>query len=233
MFVSHLTSTINAIFMDAGKIRVVVADDHPTMREGLKLLLNNEHDIEVVGEAADGKEAVRVACELVPDVIVMDISMPQCNGLQATKRLRDSCPQVHVLTLTRHNDDGFLQELLRAGAGGYVLKRSSPEELLRAVRVVAAGGSYLDPAVAGKVIGGFVRERTKAGPAAMTQLSDREAEVLRLFAWGYSNKEIAGRVGISVKTVETHKANAMRKLDMRNRSDIVRYALLQGWLENT
>ncbi len=219
--------------MSTKKIRVLIAEDHQTVREGLRLMVGNEPDMEVVGEAGDGREAVRLAQELVPDVVLMDVSMPVMNGLKATEKLKECCPQIKVLTLTRHTDDGFLQQLLKAGVSGYVLKQSAPDVMLAALRAVSAGGIYFDPSVAAKVMGGLTRSRAKPGPEALKELSDRESEVLRLIAWGHSNKEIAARMEISVKTVEAHKANAMRKLDMRSRIDIVRYALLQGWLQNT
>jgi DNA-binding NarL/FixJ family response regulator len=215
------------------KLRILLADDHETVRAGLKLIVNAQADMEVVGEACDGREAVARAQELLPDIVVMDVSMPHLNGLKATERLQAVCPQVKVLTLTRHTDDGYLQQILRAGASGYVLKQSPPAELLHAIRAVAAGGKYLDPAVAGKVIGNYAERSTSLRGEAQGSLSDREAEVLRLIAWGHSNKEIAARMEISVKTVEAHKANSMRKLGMQSRIDIVRFALLQGWLQDT
>jgi len=205
------------------------------VREGLRLIVNAQSDMEVVGEAGDGRAAVARAQELLPDIVVMDVSMPHLNGLKATEKLKALCQQVKVLTLTRHTDYGYLQQLLRAGASGYVLKQSSAAELLHAIRAVAAGGKYLDPAVAGKVIGDYAGMRSAAGRFAHggQELSEREAEVLRLIAWGHSNKEIAARLSLSVKTVEAHKANAMRRLDMTSRIDIVRYAILQGWLQDT
>ena len=215
------------------KIRILLAEDHQTVREGLKLLVNSQLDMEVVGEAGDGRMAVERARELLPDVIVMDVSMPELNGLQATLKLKQVCPQVRVLTLTRHTDDSYLQELLRAGASGYVLKQSAPAELIHAIRAVASGGNYLDPAITGRVISSYADRQPKPGAEPHESLSDREAEVLRLIAWGYSNKEIAARLQLSVKTIEVHKANAMKKLDIGSRIDIVRYALLQGWLRET
>ena len=215
------------------KLRILLADDHVTVREGVKMIINAQADMEVVAEAADGRVAVAEAQAVRPDVVVMDVSMPRVNGLKATETLTQCCPEVKVLALTRHQDDGYLQQLLRAGAAGYVLKQSRPAELLQAIRAIGEGGSYLDPAVAGRVIGDYGRRRqpvtTVAGAGT---LSSREEEVLRLIAWGYSNKEIATRLDLSVKTVETHKANAMHKLQMRSRIDIVRFALLQGWLED-
>ena len=214
------------------KTRILLADDHETVREGLKLLLNAQADMQVVGEASDGASAVAQAAQVKPDVIVLDVSMPGMNGLKAAEALRHSSPEVKVLTLTRHSDDGYLHQLLRAGAAGYVLKQSRPAELLHAIRSVASGGRYLDPAVAGKVMAGYRRRHPEDEPPG-PNLSARETEVLRLIAWGFTNKEIAARLDLSVKTVETHKANAMHKLGIRSRIDIVRYALLQGWLQDT
>jgi DNA-binding NarL/FixJ family response regulator len=212
------------------KIRVLLAEDHLTVRQGVRLLLDAQPDLEVVGEAGDGHAALRLARELEPDVVLMDVSMPGMNGLRATEELRGACPRVRVVALTRHTESGYMQQLLRAGAAGYVLKQSDPAVLLQAVRAVAAGGDYLDPAIAGKALSGFFGRRE--GSAGDVGLSDRETEVLRLIALGYSNKEIAARLDLSVKTVEAHKANAMRKLGMTGRIDIVRYAMLQGWLQD-
>jgi DNA-binding NarL/FixJ family response regulator len=215
------------------KVRVLIAEDHHTVREGLKLILEAQPDIEVIGEAADGRAAIEEARKLNPDIVLMDVSMPRLNGLKATQELKTCCPNVRVLTLTRHKDDGYLQQLLHAGADGYVLKQSPPVELLHAIRAIAAGGRYLDPAVAGKVVGGYVAQTTPKGIVPKGELSERERQVLRLIAWGYSNKEIASQLNLSVKTIEVHKANGMRKLGMSSRIDIVRYAILQGWLQET
>ena len=214
------------------RLRVLLADDHVTVRQGLKLLIDGEHDMEVIAEASDGNEAVRKARELNPDVVVMDISMPGMNGLAATRALKTSRPDAAIVTLTRHGDQAYLQELLRAGVKGYVLKRSAPTELLHAIRAAASGGQYLDTTLTARVTAGLAgKEGTAKMPA--TAITDREAAVLRLIASGYSNKEIAAQLSLSVKTVEAHKANAMRKLELTGRIDIVKYAILQGWLDNT
>jgi two-component system response regulator NreC len=214
------------------KLRVFFADDHALVREGLRALADSQPDMECVGEASDGRAAVEAVLKLEPDVAVLDVSMPGLNGLEAAKRIKDCCPGVRLITLTRHTDDGYLQQLLKAGVSGYVLKQSVSGVLLTAIRAVAAGNIFLDPAITGKVVGNYVGKAAVRGPRAQNELSEREGEVLRMIAWGYSNKEIASRLDISVKTVEAHKANAMRKLDMRSRIDIVRFAILQGWMHD-
>jgi two-component system response regulator NreC len=214
------------------KLRIVLAEDHETVREGIKLLVNSQTDMEVVGEAGNGDIAVRKVKELTPDIIVMDISMPELNGLKATKAIKRTSPETKILTLTRHTDDGYLQQIIQAGANGYVLKQSAPTELINAIRAVGSGNSYLDQTLTNKVMGGYANRATASRRGEnKAEITDREAEVLRLVAWGYSNKEIAGRLDLSVKTIEAHKANAMRKLDMQSRIDIVRYAILRGWLQ--
>ena len=216
----------------AAIVRVVLADDHITVRHGLRLLIDGQPDMKVVSEVGDGQAAIQRAQELKPDVVVMDISMPGMNGLVATRKLKELQPKLAIVTLTRHGDDAYLQELLRAGVAGYVLKQSPPTELLQAIRATAAGGQYLDSSLVSKVTASFLgRERSKAATSA-TAITERESEVLRLIASGYSNKEIAAQLDLSVKTVEAHKANAMRKLGLNGRIDIVKYAVLQGWLQN-
>src|SRR5262245_50553974 len=206
--------------------RIMLAEDHETVRAGLKMIISAQPDMNVIAEVGDGRAAVEEAVRLEPDIVVMDVSMPKMNGLKATERLKECCPHVKVLALTRHKDDGYLQQVLRAGASGYVLKQSPPAELLHAIRAIAAGGKYLDPAIAGKVMGGYFGRRDLLD--TNSHVSDRELEVLRMVAWGHSNKEIASHLDLSVKTIEVHKANAMKKLGMGSRIDIVRYALLQG-----
>ena len=214
------------------RLRILLADDHVTVRHGLKLLIDGQPDMKVVSEASDGESALKSALEFKPDVIVMDISMPGMNGLVATRALKQLQPDAAIVTLTRHSDDAYLQELLRAGVSGYVLKQSAPTELLQAIRAAGAGRQYLDSTLAARVTAGFLARESTHQNKAVATLSERESQVLRLIASGYSNKEIAARLVLSVKTVEAHKANAMRKLDLNGRIDIVKYAVLQGWLHN-
>ncbi len=214
------------------KIRVLIAEDHKTVREGLKMIVAAETDMEVVGLAGDGTEAVELAQKLQPDIIVMDISMSGVNGIEAAAELKKIAPSIKILTLTRHNDKAYLQKLLQVGVSGYVLKQSEADELLRALRTIAGGGNYLDPAVTEIVFDiCAVKPNKLRGEVANEQLSDRESEVLRLIARGYSNKQIAGQLKTSVKTIETQKATAMRKLKINGRDEIVSYAIVQGWLK--
>jgi two-component system, NarL family, response regulator NreC len=213
-------------------VKILLVDDHPILREGLKALINLQADMRCIGEASDGESAVAGAQSLFPDVVVLDVSMPKLNGFQATEQIVKHCPKSKVLSLTRHSEDSYVQQLLKAGASGYVLKQSSPATLLAAIRTVAAGQSYLDPAVTDRVISGYAAKGTAGAVAAGSRPTERENSVLRLIALGYSNKEIASQMRLSVKTIEAHKTNAMRKLNMRGRIDIVKFAVLQGWLED-
>jgi DNA-binding NarL/FixJ family response regulator len=217
---------------DTARLRIVLADDHVTVRHGLKLLIDNQPDMMVVAEASDGATALQQTLDLRPDVVVMDISMPGMNGLVATRKLKQALPATAIVTLTRHADDAYLQELLRAGVSGYVLKQSAPTELLQAIRATAGGGQYLDSTLTARVTAGFLGRDGKGPAKPGGTISERESEVLRMIASGYSNKEIAASLSLSVKTVEAHKANAMRKLGLTSRIDIVKYAVLQGWLHN-
>lgn len=212
------------------QLRIVLADDHVVVREGLKALVNAHRAMCVVGEASDGETACLQARALKPDVLVMDVTMPKLNGAQATQRVSEECPSVKVLALTVHEDRGYLMHLMQAGARGYVLKRAAAEELIRAIRTVADGGIYIDPMVAGKFIQHAVLQDTRTVPRR-APLSVRETEVLRRIARGYSNKEIAAELGISVKTVETYKARLMDKQGLKSRADIVRFAIRRGWLD--
>ncbi|MFO0847223.1 MAG: response regulator transcription factor [Gemmataceae bacterium] len=206
------------------QLRVFVADDHPVVRGGLRGLIDAQPDMAVVGEAYDGTTAAGQVVAVRPDVVVMDVSMPGGGGAAATERIRRAAPGVKVLALTAHEDRGYLRLMLAAGASGYVLKRAAAAELVRAIRCVAGGEVYLDPAVAGELL-----PAAPADPPAV-ELSDRETEVVRLIALGYSNKEIAARLGLSVKTVETYKARSLEKLGLHSRVDLVRYATRRGWL---
>ena len=211
-------------------LRVILADDHVTVRQGLKLLIQAEPDMVVVAEASDGESAVQQTLEINPDVVVMDISMPGMNGLAATRAIKQAQPEARIVTLTRHADQAYLQELLRAGVAAYVLKRSAPTELLQAIRAVASGGQYLDSTLTARVTAGFISGRG-IGSRPAGELTEREAQVLRLIAAGHAHKDIAAQLSLSAKTVDAHKVNAMRKLDLNGRIDIIKYAVLQGWLD--
>ncbi len=204
-------------------ITVLVAEDHLAVRDGLRMLLDAEADLCVVGEAGDGASAVERALQLKPDVVVLDLTMPGMSGLAAARALRAALPSAGIVVLTRHNDRAYVRELFAAGASAYVLKHSSSRELLEAIRAAAAGGRHLDSALRAEA-GGEAR-------VAARGLTDRERDVLRRMAVGQTNKEIASALGISVKTVEVHKANAMRKLNLAGRTDVLRYAALEGWLK--
>ena len=210
-------------------IRVLLVEDHETVREGLRMLLDSQPDIEVVGEAANGRLAVEYSERFHPHVVIMDLSMPEMNGLQATQAIKKGSPETAIVALTRHDYAAFVEELKKAGASAYVLKQSVSRELLDAIRVVAVGGSYLDATLRARETHTAVDLANRAGHSPA--VSEREKNVLRMMAIGHSNKEIAGALGISVKTVEVHKANAMRKLRLRGRIDVVRYAILHGWLQ--
>ena len=212
-----------------GAIRVLLADDHAVVREGLKALIDSQDGLEVVGEAGDGLHAAILAAELDPDVVVADVTMPGLNGAELAARLRETRPWQRVLALTVHEDRGYLRLLMSAGACGYVLKRAAVEELVRAIRAVAAGGTYVDPLMDQAQQQAPVIPASAADDAA--SLSDRECEVVRLIALGYSNKEIAARLCVSVKTVETYKSRSMEKIGTRTRVGLVQFAARRGWLE--
>lgn len=213
------------------KLRIVLADDHAMFRQSIRKWIEGEPDFEVVGEAANGREALALVRDLGPDLLVMDVSMPETSGLEVMDVLKRDGVDVRVLVLTAFGDSAYMRQVLTAGATGYVLKHAAAEDLVEAIRLVASGGTYLDPTVAGRVVSGFVERKKLRGERAGDELSAREREVLCNVAEGFTNKEIAARLSISVKTVETHKANLMEKLGLRGRAAIVRYALQQGWLK--
>jgi two-component system, NarL family, response regulator NreC len=215
------------------KLQIFLADDHVVVREGLKVLINAQPDMIVVGEAGDGHTAYQQACECQPDVVIMDITMPELNGVEATTQLKRAYPNIKVLALSVHEDTSYLRQLLTAGADGYILKHAAADDLIQAIRMVAAGGVYLDPALAGHVVARYVRVPAVASALRGTALSDRETEVVQRIAQGYSNKEIAAQLTLSVKTVETYRARAMEKLGLESRAALVRYALERGWLRSS
>lgn len=214
------------------KLRILLADDHKMLRDGLRLLIDSQPDMQVIGEAANGREALQKARDLKPDLVVMDLSMPELNGLQATQLLKAEWPELKVVALTAHEDEGYLSQLCQAGAAGYVLKRSAGEELIQALHAVAKGGVHFEAALASKALARQMSGAAAHRGAHAAELSDREKEVLILLAWGYSNKEIAAELGLSVKTVETYKMRIGEKLGLRSRTEMVQYALRQGWLND-
>jgi two-component system response regulator NreC len=211
-------------------IRILIADDHGVLRAGLRALLKTEPELEVVGEAADGAEALRLAGALRPDIVLMDISMPDCGGIEATRRLRALLPDVRVLILTVHDDKSMVQEAIQAGAAGYILKRAAESELVNAIQAVSHGDMYVHLPMTRSL-----QAEATAMPAsdrvAAETLTPREIEVLRLIARGHTNRQIANLLTLSVRTVESHRANLMDKLDLHSRVELVRYAAQHGFLE--
>src|SRR3954463_13849685 len=211
-------------------IRVVLADDHAMVREGLKALVTLQPDMHVVGEANSGDEACRAAVDHAPDVLVLDLSMPGPPGAQVAAEIRKSAPEVAVLVLTVHEEPLYVAKTFEAGVLGYLLKRAAPDDLVRAIRTVAGGGTYLDPSIARLMVSGLFGPTTNGVDPEDDGLSERERQVLIRNAQGFSNKEIAAALGVSVKTVESYKGRVGEKLDLRTRVDIVRYAASRGWL---
>lgn len=215
------------------KLGVLLVDDHPIVRKGLKSLVSEQGDMEVVGEAGCGSDALLQLKDLRPDVIVLDITLPDINGIQVIERIKQSCLEVKVLVLTMHESSGYLRQVFQIGAAGYLLKRTAGDELIHAIRVVASGGAYLDPTLAGRMVNALVQNlpQKEKEDAPKSKLSEREKEVLHLLALGFSNKEIASQLSLSSKTIETYKARLIEKLGLTSRAELVRYALNQGWLQ--
>jgi DNA-binding NarL/FixJ family response regulator len=213
-------------------IRITLADDHPIVLAGMKALLEPIDDITIVGEATDGQAVIPMIRQTMPDIAVLDISLPGVGGIELARRLCADFPNVRVLALTVHEDRAYVRPMIEAGARGYLLKRSAADELVRAIRAVADGGLYLDPAIAERALPSASGPHRSTGKAAPAELTPRETEVLRFIAQGFSNKEIAARLDVSVKTVETHKARAVEKLGLFTRADVVRYGADQGWLDH-
>nr|WP_200897045.1 response regulator transcription factor [Pelosinus fermentans] len=212
---------------------VLIADDHAVVRSGLAMLINSQQDMQVVGVAADGREAVELGVKLLPQVVLMDLSMPPGeNGLIATARLKELLPEIRVLILTMHDDEEYLFQSLKAGAVGYIVKTAPDFDLLKAIRTVHQGESYLYPSAAKTLIERFLRQGNKSEEFESLQLlTEREKQTLRLVAMGYANKDIAEQLCLSVKTVEAYKARIMEKLDLKTRPEMVRYAMKKGLLD--
>ncbi|MHB9024489.1 MAG: response regulator [Armatimonadota bacterium] len=209
-------------------IRVLLADDHQMVREGLRTLLEQQNGIQVVGEATDGWTAVQQAKELNPDIVVMDVSMPGLNGIEATRQIATEAPDSRVVALSVHSDKRFVVEMLKMGAKGYLLKTSAFDELVQAITAVARGQVYLSPHITGYIVDGYLEQSTGEGIAAFTQLTAREREVIQLLAEGITTREIASLLFISQKTVDVHRQNIMEKLDLHSIADLVRYAIKEG-----
>jgi two-component system response regulator NreC len=218
--------------MRVGKIRVLLAEDHTIVRKGLRALLDDETDIEVVGEAEDGRETVRQVERVCPDVVLMDITMPLLNGVEATRQIKSQHPEVQVLGLTRHENEEYIYQLLRAGASGYVVKQAAPAELVEAIRAVFEGDTFLSPSINPSMVEEYIRQAkamVKSGPDE--RLTPREREVLQLVAEGRTNREIAQVLSISIKTVEHHRANLMSKLDLYSAAELTQYAIRTGVID--
>ncbi len=214
-------------------VRILIVDDHAVVRAGLRLLLSADPEMQIAGEAGDGAEALRLARDLAPDVVLMDISMPDMNGIEATRRIKALCPGVAVLALTMHEDDQYFFEMLAAGASGYIPKRAAPTDLLSAIHAVKNGGVFLFPSVARLLVRDYLQRAEEQGDAGQPfdALTDREREVLTCIAQGQSNQEVAEQLSISVKTVNRHRENIMAKLNLHSRVELVHYAIEKGLID--
>lgn len=215
------------------KINLLIADDHALVREGISAMLSIHEDINVVGQASNGKEAIEMTMKLKPNMVLMDISMPGLGGLEATIELQKTMPEVRILVLTQYDDKEYVGRLLKAGASGYILKKAIGEELISAIRAVASGERYLHPSVAASVIDGFLGKGSASGEgeSLYDSLTDREKQVIKLIAEGGSHKEIAATLGISVKTVIAHQSNICQKLNIRSRTGLIKFAIQRGLIK--
>jgi len=211
-----------------GRVKVLVVDDHAVVREGIKMVLGSDPELEVVGEASSGEEAIEKVRELEPSVVVMDIGMPGLSGFEATRRIKQSHPDVKVLALTVHDSEAYVFQMLQAGATGYVVKRAPAADVISAVKEAYRGEAVLHPSVAKLLIRDYLSRVEKGEEASYDLLSDREREILKLIAEGETNKEIAEMLFLSIKTVQAHRANLMRKLGMHDRTELVKYAIRKG-----
>lgn len=220
---------------DEYRVKLFLVDDHPIFLEGIRSLLEQASEVSIVGQATSGGRALRLITELQPDVVILDVSMPDMNGTALVKQLIALKSTTKLIVLSAHEDRIFVREAIAAGARGYVLKRSVSENLVQAIRAVSTGGLYLDPAIAERMLP--ARDCVSRSESRLTEiirqpLTDREREVIRLVAYGYTNKEVAGKLGVTSKSVETYKMRASEKLDIRTRTKIVQYAMLQGWFNS-
>jgi DNA-binding NarL/FixJ family response regulator len=213
------------------KIRILLADDHTLMRSGIRALLEDEPGLTIIGEAEDGRSAVAQACRLEPDVVIMDIAMPLLNGLEATRQIKQQCPHVRVLILSMHENEEYIRQVLEAGAMGYILKDAAARELISAIRSVYRGEAVLSPAVTRLVIEDYLRWGGTRPQEEADGLSPREREVLQLIAEGYTSKQIAEILSISIKTVQAHRNNLMGKLDLHDRGELIKYAIQKKIIE--
>jgi len=209
-------------------IRILLADDHKITRQGLRSLLEKQQDMEVVAEAENGRLAVRLAGEIAPDVVIMDLTMPDLNGVEATRQIVADSPDVKVIALSMHSDSLFVTEMLKSGAAGYLLKDCAFEELAKAIRIVLEGKTYLSPSISGVVVEDYIHRLAQTDFAGFEVLTDREREVLQLMAEGHSTKQIATKLHISVKTVETHRRQIMSKLNIHTIAELTKYAIRKG-----
>jgi len=215
------------------KMRILLADDHTILRAGLKMMLNAQPDMEVVGEAQDGRQAIQEAQRLQPDVVLMDITMPDMNGIEATKHIKRNHPAARVLILTMHEHDEYVFQALRAGASGYMLKEAADTDLINALHIIQSGQFYLSPAAQSVMVGDYLqRVRTGEEKDSYSSLTEREREILKLVAEGHTNNQIAERLVISPKTVDTHRTHIMDKLNLHSRAELVKYAMRRGLLED-
>jgi DNA-binding NarL/FixJ family response regulator len=209
-------------------VKIVLADDHRMMRAGLRLLLQKQPDMEVVGDAADGQEAVRLAAKLTPNIVIMDVSMPGLNGIEATRQIKRRNDAIKVVALSGYSDEKFVTEMLKAGASGYILKDSAFADLITCIQTVMKGETYLSPSITGRIVAEYLQHSQTPDTSAFTMLTDKEREVLQLIAEGKTTKEIAGMLGRSVKTMEVHRNNIMSKLNLRSVAELTKYAIRAG-----
>lgn len=214
------------------KIRLLIADDHTIVRNGVRMLLENEKDVDVIGEALDGEQAVELAEQFQPDVILMDISMPGINGMEATRQIKEKFPEIQILALTMHHSDEYFFAMLKAGASGYLLKTAETDELLNALHTVARGEAFLYPSMIKRLIQDYISTKQNPGDPGLPALSKRETDILHLLAEGFSNKEIAEKLVVSQSTIHTHRSRIMKKLDLHSHYDLIQFARKHGLIRD-